>query len=86
MNPIYRTVGFFVYFIQFSSYTYTFLKNPGLPKYNLVPGEVSPNAGVNFCQECHIFIDKDKNVKHCPDCNICIEGICIVEFKIKFRV
>jgi hypothetical protein len=78
INPIYRTIGIFIYFAQFLSYTYTFLKNPGLPKYNLVPDEVSPNAGVNFCQECRIYIDKNKKVKHCPDCNVCIEGNILI--------
>lgn len=69
-------LGLIITLTQITSYTYTFLKNPGLPKLN----HVSVNDGkieselYKFCNECHLFMRIDSKVQHCTDCEICIEG------------
>ncbi len=92
--------GILVYLIQIVSYTYTFLKNPGIPKNKNSSGDsdsrdIELNNSLNetnkstnkrnkhgyqFCNKCHIFVDIEKNVTHCEDCNVCIEGIFLLLF------
>jgi len=85
--------GLIVYFIQITSYTYTFLKNPGIPENKSSTGDSQDielndslyenyknknkknKHGYQFCNKCHFFVDIEKNVSHCEDCNVCIEGI-----------
>jgi len=76
-----------------SSYTYTFLKNPGIPKnkkyssdnkdieMNKINNKISNKErkhGFQFCNKCHLFVDINNNVSHCEDCNVCIEGKLIL--------
>jgi len=28
----------------------------------------------NFCRECKFYVYKNRNVNHCYDCGICVEG------------
>jgi hypothetical protein len=41
------------------------------------------NKGYHFCNRCHIFVDINKDVSHCEDCNICVEGILFVLNNVK---
>ena len=73
-SNIFKTFGiFFVLFFQFT-FTHCFLANPGFPKNDI--GKVSgiPKERYKFCPECKFYYDLTKNVNHCFDCGICIEG------------
>ena len=82
----FKIFGVFIYLLQITSYTYTFLKNPGIPenkKYNEVQdielnkineNNRKRNNGLQFCNRCHLFVNINNNVSHCEDCNVCIEG------------
>jgi hypothetical protein len=76
-----------VYFIQVSSHMLTSLVNPGIPsKENICPADVASNGKVNvaniagyenhkYCKTCNILVPNNRNVNHCDECDICIEGI-----------
>ena len=79
--------GIFIYLLQITSYTYTFLKNPGIPtnKWNnsenqdielnkIEKNKKNKHLGYQFCNKCHIYVNVNNNVSHCEDCNVCIEG------------
>ncbi len=85
--------GIFIYIIQFISYTYTFLKNPGIPINKEVNFEMkseiedwknennndkNKKRGLQFCNICHIYVDTKCYTNHCEDCNVCVEGIFIL--------
>jgi len=78
INFLIKAIGIGIFSIWLLSYSYTFLKNPGLPKYNYNPTDVKNKTGIDYCSICKIYLNKDKKIRHCHDCNICIEGIfCI---------
>ena len=56
------------------SYTYTFIINPGYPKNDIGRKNGEPKDLFNFCRECKFYVYKNRNVNHCFDCGICIEG------------
>ena len=56
------------------SYTYTFIINPGYPKNDIGRKNGEPKDLFNFCRECKFYVYKNRNVNHCYDCGICIEG------------
>ena len=78
--------GIVLYFVQMISYTYTFMKNPGIPINKENSLEMTKNIeenkhkknkgrkGYQFCNICHIYVDTKSNTNHCEDCNVCIEG------------
>ena len=77
-----KVIGLIIYLIQITCYTYTFLKNPGIPTKRF---ELDYNDNLNetlkeiksykICEICNIIMDKNLNTKHCDDCEVCIEGI-----------
>jgi hypothetical protein len=71
-------VGIIIYLIQTITYIYTFLKNPGLPKINseedMLKTNLKSKRGIRFCAQCNVFLNMDEGVKHCKDCDVCIEG------------
>ena len=74
MNFLFKLSGLISFLTYFISYTYIFLSNPGIPKYdeNAILGK--PREKYSFCKRCGIWKNMDKNVYHCFDCDICIEG------------
>jgi hypothetical protein len=70
-----------MYSFQFLSYTYVFLKNPGIPK-NFLTQQAKESIekvekvekGFKYCNKCNIIINSSVKANHCHDCNICIEG------------
>lgn len=91
MDSHFIAFGIIVYLTQITSYTYTFLKNPGIPEIKRHSADSQDvelsnslkkdnknkrnQQGYQFCNKCHMFVDIEKNVSHCEDCNVCIEGI-----------
>ena len=74
MNIIFKLFGIISYSTFFISYSYTFLINPGIPKYdkNAILG--LPREKYFFCRHCCIWTNKEEKTCHCFDCNICYEG------------
>ena len=71
---LYKSVGIiFLLFFQIT-FTYTFIINPGFPKNDFGRQNGIPKEKYKFCTECKFFYNIDKNVNHCYDCGICIEG------------
>ena len=69
-----KVVGFIVYFIFFFSYSYTALINPGYPKHDIDSITGEPRKKFYYCSTCKMFVNREKNTSHCPDCDICVEG------------
>ena len=74
LNKFFKISGVLLYIIFITSYTYTFLINPGYPKHDLQSETGEPRNKYRFCGECKMWVNIDKNVNHCFDCNICVEG------------
>jgi hypothetical protein len=88
---IFKYIGITIYLIQSISHIYTMLINPGIPNKN---NYISDNvlqiiyanmkiSGITFnnyrnCKICNILVNKEDNVIHCDDCDICIKGILFV--------
>ena len=74
MNILFKLSGLISFLTYFVSYTYIFLGNPGIPKYdeNAILGK--PREKHALCRKCGIWRNLDKNVYHCFDCDICVEG------------
>jgi hypothetical protein len=73
-----KLLGILIYILQFSSYTYVFLINPGIPKNFLKLQAINPGdkleKGFKFCNKCKIVICVSAKVNHCTDCDVCVEG------------
>lgn len=79
LSDISKFFGLLIYFIQITSYSYTALVNPGIPKNNLdIDGdlrEILKNIkNYRICKICNVIMNKDENTMHCDDCKTCIEG------------
>ena len=74
INIYLKIIGIFVYLLFLISYTYTVLINPGYPKNDIDSITGEPRKKFYFCNICRLWASKEKKTKHCPDCNICVEG------------
>jgi hypothetical protein len=74
MNIMFKIMGMTVYLVYFLSYTYTFLINPGIPKYDEDAILGKPREKYRFCKKCGIWTNVEDNTAHCFDCDICYEG------------
>ena len=74
MNLFFKIFGIFSFSIYFFSYTGTFLLNPGYPERNEDSLDGTPRIKYKFCTECEIWERIDRNILHCSECGICIEG------------
>jgi hypothetical protein len=68
--------GFGIFCASFFQITFTrcFVANPGFPKNDIGRQTGIPKEKYKFCPECKFYYDLSKNVNHCFDCGICIEG------------
>ena len=73
-SKFFKGVGIFcVLFFQIT-FSYCFIIDPGFPKNNIGRQTGIPKEQYKFCPECKFYYDLNKNVNHCFDCGICIEG------------
>ena len=68
---VFGIISFLLFFIP---YTATFLLNNGYPERNEKSLIGEPRKKYQYCQVCEIWTRKDKNVEHCYECDICVEG------------
>ena len=33
-----------------------------------------PREKYKYCNECKIWVSNERNIEHCFDCNVCVEG------------
>ena len=74
LSFLFKLSGLTSFLTYFISYTYIFLINPGIPKYDEDAILGKPREKYSFCKRCGIWKNIDKNTYHCFDCDICIEG------------
>jgi len=77
-------LGTIVYITQIVSHFSTVVINPGIPsrdhyittyaKEKALELKSPRESGYKICKECNIIVHDRKNVAHCYDCNICVEG------------
>jgi hypothetical protein len=74
LSPTIKLIGILVFSLNFGSYTYTFLINPGIAKAkNNNIGKLE--EGYRYCSQCRWLFHIDSNTTHCDECNVCVEGI-----------
>ena len=71
---IHKFIGIFLLIIFQLCFTITFLINPGYPKNNLGRKYGEPRKNYRMCTKCIFWIEIEKNVNHCYECDICVEG------------
>lgn len=73
-------IGIGLYILQFMSYSYTSLINPGLPnkEQQIAKLPKKMNDEYRFCDQCLIKSKTEENVFHCLECNVCILGIILI--------
>ena len=74
LNIFFRIFGLFSFGIYYISYTGTFLLNPGYPERNEDSLIGNPRIKYKFCVECNIWVRIDRQISHCIECGVCIEG------------
>ena len=75
IKKIFLTVSFC---IQSSSYLFTILRNPGIPKRKRFYLNASAKDGITrykTCRICKSIMNLDIKTHHCHFCYICVEGI-----------
>lgn len=73
-KTIQYTIGIILLIIFQLSFTLLFIINPGYPKNNQGRKYGEPRPKYKICNKCGFWVEIDKNVNHCYECNICIEG------------
>ena len=74
MNLFFQICGIISFSIYFFSYTATFLLNPGYPERNEDSLKGRPRIKYKYCIDCKIYERIDRNIAHCFNCGVCIEG------------
>ena len=76
LNIFIKILGFSLWFVQFTSYTYTFLINPGIPNKNTkISNQNHPKfKDYRICQVCMKLMNLEINTNHCNECGVCVEG------------
>ena len=70
----YKQFGKYFILVFQSLYLINYLLNPGYPKNNKNRNSGEPKELYKLCSECHFYVNKNKKVFHCFDCDICIEN------------
>lgn len=83
MTGVFSILSSILYFLQIVSHMITALINPGLPSrdhYITTYVKIKAlnlslkNDGYKICKVCNICVHSRKNVSHCQDCDVCVEG------------
>ena len=74
LGGLMRLIGIMIFLVYFISHIYTEIINPGFPQHNLDSKTGEPRSKYEYCQICKIWVGKEKKVKHCEKCDICVEG------------
>jgi hypothetical protein len=88
MNYFVNESSFFIistiiWALQFFSHISTALINPGIPsRNNFLPCYIKENKinlneknpNLQICRLCNIVVNKDDNVSHCEECDLCVIG------------
>ena len=74
INFFLKLLGIIIYLTFFISYSYTAFINPGYPKHDIDALTGEPRKKFYFCDICKLWANKEKNTRHCNDCDICVEG------------
>ena len=73
-NLFFKIFGILSFNLYFISYTGTVILNPGFPERNEESIIGSPRIKYKYCYECGIWERIDRNISHCNECGICVEG------------
>ena len=73
LDNIPKYIGIIIYLIFNVSYTYTFLINPGYPKHDMDSIKGEPREKFDYCYDCKMWVNTEKNTEHCIVCDICVE-------------
>ena len=71
---IHKFIGIFLLIIFQLCFTITYLINPGYPKNDLGRKYGEPRKNYRMCTKCLFWVEIEKNVNHCYECDICVEG------------
>jgi hypothetical protein len=93
---VFSILGISIYLSQIISHLLTAVINPGVPsreyfissyvKEKALSLKSNRDSGYKICKICNIIVHERKNVSHCEDCNICVEGNCIYKiYKLYFN-
>ena len=74
LNLFFKIFGISSYALYFISYTGTFILNPGYPERNEESLKGTPRIKYKFCIECNIWVRIDRDISHCAECGVCVEG------------
>ena len=74
LNIFLQIIGIASYSFYFISYSGTFLLNPGYPERNEDSLNRRPKEKYKFCILCNIWVRIDRDISHCDECDICVEG------------
>lgn len=84
MPEAFYYMGLVIYLSQAISHVLTATINPGIPSREYYISNYVRNvsstvkrrkeSGYKMCKICNIIVHERKNVCHCEDCNICVEG------------
>ncbi len=84
LPSIFYYLGTTVYLSQVISHVLTCTINPGVPsrdhyitsyvKIKALEAKSYKESGYKICRDCNIIVHERKNVAHCPDCDLCVEG------------
>lgn len=73
-SRLFKVIGMLLSLCFMLSYTYTFVINPGYPVNDNDRRNGEPREDFRFCTDCKFWVSLNKNVNHCFDCGICVEG------------
>lgn len=80
LNNIVKYIGVIILIFQVTCHWITALINPGIPfgKYkeiDLSNKNTPLPLNIRYCHECQIVMMLDLDTSHCPECDICCEGL-----------
>ncbi len=72
-----KIFGIIAYLIHTISYTYTSIRNPGVPSKSRYYAASFSTVGIKrykICKTCQVVMNLDIKTSHCNSCEICVEG------------
>jgi len=83
-NNTYHLISSIIWGVQFFSHLLTACINPGIPsRKNFLPEYIKENKinlneknpNLQICRLCNIVVNKNDDVSHCEECDVCVIGI-----------